>query len=151
MPETSTIRKFIAAVQTGRTNTTKALEMLFTNPGRHRTHTNFGDLSVAGALNKPLAAWAKAVLRALGLSDPELAHIEDWPDTEKEEVRKALVVAIQADRNVRFLWELHDVAGSDNRVTNVDGPGDITVTFRSPRANVRLTSTVNLGEIIVDV
>ena len=151
MPEMSTIKKFVAAIQTGRTNTTRALEQLFANPGRHGSNPNFPQLNTPNALNRPLAAWVQSELRAVGLTEPEIAHVDGWPDAEKEQVRQALVAAIQANRSVRFLWALHDGTSSENRIDNLNGTGDVVITFRSPRLNVRLTSTVNLGEIIVDV
>lgn len=38
MPPNSTVKQVVQALQDRQTNTTKALDQLFANPGRHRSH-----------------------------------------------------------------------------------------------------------------
>ena len=137
MPQTSTPRQFAKAIQERRSNTTKELKKLFTPADKHKGTTVLTNLKKTNALKRPLQAWAKNKLSAL--SPLELQHIDDWPDNpDKEDVRKALVDAIQNSRTVQFFWELHGIAGK-NEFTVIEDPdmtGGITITFRSPRRNV---------------
>ncbi len=147
MPPGTTIKKFVDALKTRKTVINSALDQLFTESRRHEAY--LAELSNPDALNSPVPDWAKAELRKVGLGDVEFAHMNRWPDTHKEAMRKAIVTAIQTNRHVRFFWELH--AGPDN-VTDVQdqGTGDITVTFRSPLSKVKV-SMATFGEITVDV
>ncbi|MCH8995276.1 MAG: hypothetical protein IH959_09985 [Chloroflexi bacterium] len=137
MPQTSTPRQFAKAIQERRSKTTKELKKLFTPADKHKGTTALTNLKKTNALKRPLQAWAKNKLSAL--SPLELQHIDDWPDNpDKEDVRKALVDAIQNSRTVQFFWELHGIAGK-NEFTVIEDPdmtGGITITFRSPRRNV---------------
>ncbi len=140
MPEESTIKKFVNAIQTGRTHTTKALDSV-------DFHPHLGALGTPNVVDT-LPDWARAALQPT-LSDAELDHIDSWPNDQKELVRRAVVTATQANRKVQFFWELHS---GPNEATDIrdDGKGEITVTFRSPRSKVRV-STATFGDISVDV
>lgn len=149
MPTGSTPRELARAIETRSTKTTRALKKLFTNPARLRGTADFNRFRQNNALNAVLDAnnkrqlpnWARNRLSADSptLSALELQHIGEWPDGQKNDVRRALVDAIQNSRTVKFFWELHDVAGQDE-LTLIDDPdstGGITITFRSPRRNVQ--------------
>lgn len=147
MPPGTTIKKFVEALQTKKTIINSRLDELCTDSRRHEAC--LANLNKPGALNRPLAGWAKEELRTVGLGEVEFAHIDRWPDEHKEEVRKALVTAVETSRNVRFFWELY--GGADN-VTDVrdGGTGDITVTFRSPQSRIRVSRTT-FGDLKVEV
>ena len=142
MPSGSTPREFARAIQTRRTKTTRALDRIFTNPGRHSTHANFAQLRIAHVLNT-LPAWARA--RLPNLSPLELVHIDSWPNDQKNRVRASLVTAIQSNRKVRFFWELHSGLTEVTVIDDPDPQGGITIIFRSPRSKVRG------GSVTVDV
>jgi hypothetical protein len=147
MPEMTNLRKFITSLQTKQTDTTKTLTTLFSKPGRHQTHAHIRDLRTTGALDT-LPDWARAELGSL--SAGELDHINQWPSLQKESIRQSLVKAIDSNRNVLFRWELYGGAAEATDIQD-SGAGDIVIMFRSPQSRVKLTSTVNLGEITTDV
>jgi len=145
----TSIRKFITSLQTRQTDTTEALTRWFVNPGRHQTHAVTGQLRTANGLNA-LPSLARTELGNLGLTAGELDHIDQWPNDQKESIRQALVRAIDGNRNVLFYWELHGGAGEATDIQD-SGAGDIVITFRSPQRKVRISSTLNLGDIATDV
>src|SRR2546426_10801189 len=106
MPPYSTLKTFVQALQTGRTNITECLERYFNNFPAVSGHPHFADLQQPGAVDRPMPAWARQVLRGAGMSDAEVSHIDRWPDGEKEKVRAAVVDAVQNTRRMRFAWEL---------------------------------------------
>ena len=141
MPPTSTIQTFINALRTGQTRTTRGLDELFASPaalGGSLKTDEAALLRSPGGL-EPLAGWMRD--RLAGVSDPltgpELDHIDEWPAIQKERVRQALVRAIDDDVTVRFSWEIYSGAGPDTAIVD-HGAAGIFVTFRSPRARVRL-------------
>ncbi len=145
MPPKSSIQTFIDAVNTGQTNTTRALEVIGTNLAAYSGFA--AALATPGALKADpstglLPAWAGAVLSgvgvgALALTPAELLHIGAWPDAEKEKVRAALYQAMQAGNAVHFSWQLYPGADSISHVDNLPG-GDFKVTFLSPQSKVRV-------------
>lgn len=148
MPESSPPRKFIESLRTGRTDTTKALDQAFTSPGSIATDPAYAELWAevqrknglhVGTNRDHLPPQAKAVLRAAGLKKRELDHIGEWPPKQKELVRKRLVNAINTNRRIHFIWQLH---GGDKEDTDFkdDGVGDITITFHSPQKNVSINA-----------
>ncbi len=151
MPEMSSAMAFVTALKTRRTNSTKALDVLFAKDPVSETHPqfvnpNFAKLQDVHALSSGLGGtlppWAKEELLAVGLSLPEIDHVGQWPVAQRETVREALVKVIEDNKPVEFFWDLHDGAVEDTAVS-----GD-TITFLSPRANVRVLGPDN---IIVDV
>ena len=158
MPVSSTPKEFVNALSERRSRTTKALDALFRNPKRLQGHLQ--DLQKTGYLAGPLAKWVRADLTANGVKKPrEFTHINQWPKVQKENVRKALVHAIQQsikgnNISVKFFWEL---SGRNNEETIIEpkrlpSSGTITITFVSPQKRVRVSSAVEtFGEIIVDV
>jgi hypothetical protein len=147
MPPGTRLRTFIEAIQTGTTRTTRALDVFFTDPGRHQNHPHRNDFKTPGAFNM-LPQWARTGLRA-ALSDLELAHIDSWPDEQKEAVRDAVDKAINDKRRaVHFFWLPSTLAAETTEIIDPDGAGDITIKFFSPRQMIRV---VGNDEVTVDV
>ena len=156
MPETSSARSFVRAIQTRSTNTTRTLERLFlknpsgdTHPLTQSPHIDL--LTQNGALssgaNGALPTWAKNDLVSAGLTaGPEIDHIDDWPADQREEVRSKMVLAIENNLSIRFSWELHD--GNDEITDTGELGDDLSITFRSPKWKVRVVGPDN---IVVDV
>lgn len=147
MPEMSTIKQFVLAVQTGQTNTTRALTAMFVRPGHYTGDPNWQAFQQAYALNT-LPGWLRTMLKNNNLSDGEVDHINEWPNEEKEQVRQALVEAIQQNRSAVFSWQLYDGSVSANAIEGVGGAREIKIAFKSPRANVR-SSALTYGDISV--
>ena len=149
MPPYSTLRTFITSLQTGRTNITESLERLMSDHGALKQHPHFQDLRQGGAADSPMPVWARAALRASGMSKDEVDHIDRWPDPQKDAVRGALVTAVDGARAVHFLWELYDGNDAETEVRDPDASGGITIIFRSPRSGVQLTPSI--GWVHVEV
>jgi hypothetical protein len=151
MPPTTSVRTFIRALQTGRTRITAALDDLLSHSGL-ADNDFFDAFSQPGALNGDLPDYLREAMMKRGLSEEEVLHMSHWPDDQKELLRQALVVAINDARTVRFEWELHSGADSDNPIHSAED-GDMKVTFRSPRSQLRLAATGSVEEydITVDV
>ncbi|MCH8994639.1 MAG: hypothetical protein IH959_06675 [Chloroflexi bacterium] len=148
MPQTSTVKEFVTALQTRESKTTKALTMYFTKSGRHSGR--LPELRRRGALNA-LPRWARNDLKKLGLENRHLIHINQWPGTQKEKLREALVLAIESNRSIHFFWELHGGRREETEI-NVPKTGTISVVFRSPQGNVRVsTAPATFGHIMTDV
>lgn len=148
MPPYSTLKTFVTSLKTGRTNITESLDRLMTNPGRHLTHAHFADLQVENAFNAPLPGWARTALRSSGMTEPEIDHIDVWPDVQKEAVRQKMVAAIESDRPIRFRWELYGGDAPVNEAGEDQETGATVIVFRSPGNGVKL-SPLNIGLIRV--
>lgn len=147
MPEITAIPKFLESVRTGETDTTKALDNLFKNVAGRRqalmTHADMAHLRKAHSLRRSPpsgvpAGWWRAHLPTL--QPLELTHLDDWPETLKENVRVKLVDAINNGRAIKFLWELCDGNAEQTDIKDPGPPRRITVTFRSPRSKMRVTA-----------
>lgn len=144
MPIASSTREFVDALKTGKTNICKILDGIFTHPGRHQQNADAAPIltwfSRASALDQPLpnSPSVRSYLRAQGMSNAEMAHINSWPRSHKRLVRAALSTAIRRDRNVQFFWELYSGANEDTDIHVPGGTTDIIITFRSPRSKVRM-------------
>lgn len=145
MPAYSTLRTFIDSLRTGQTNITRSLDQILSNPGEYRDNEHYDWISQPDALRKPMPGWLRRMLRDAGVSEPEIDHIDRWPNAQKELVRQRIVESIDNDRPMHFRWELHD---GDKPANTVDTDSNV-VTFKSPRAGVHL-SNLNLGAIHVD-
>lgn len=149
MPAYSTIKTFVKAIQSGRTNITLTLDKLMANPGGYTTNVNFSVMSTSGALNNPMPEWLRGMLIANGMKPEEADHIDDaWPDAQKELVRQKIESAITSNRPMRFFWELFDGQAPINEFQDPDASGGITVTFKSPRSGV-VVSSLTYGDIKV--
>lgn len=145
MPPFSKIQTFVEALRTGRTNMTESLDRLMTNPSRHQRHPRFSEITSAHALDT-LPAWVRQLLRDHRMTDPEMDHIDAWPNDQKELVRQKMVAAVQTGRQVHSWWRLHDGATSVSDIQDPDAAGDITITFRSPRQGLKVSN----GDIKVE-
>ena len=158
MPPYTTIKTFMDALMTGRTNTTKALDALLQR-NLQADQEDWARLQQPHSLDKPGSAkipegiepgWWKDYLREKvlpTLSKGELDHIDAWPEEQKEQVRATIVAAKSDSRTVHFFWELH---GGKKEDTQIDVPahGDITITFRNPRDRLEV-SGLTWGDIKV--
>ena len=155
MPSATGMRTFLRAIRTGKTRTTKALEELV----RARNPALINRLRASPRALNGLPAWLRAALvnqgaanPALDLSDEEFNHIRHWPNSEKRKVRNWIDTAIGPPaRNVHIRWKLHAGNASDNDVDNLPGPGDITITFRSPESRVRARGGPRPDDVTITV
>ena len=146
MPPYSTIRTFVEALQTGRTNITRALDELLENPGSKQNDPDFPHMRSEGALNG-MPGWLRGRLTPR-LRPPEIDHIGRWPDAQKEKARREIVTSINDDRHTTFEWEVY--AGPTPSVEVRPGPsGGVVIVFRSPRAGLRLVEPSS-GEVVVE-
>ena len=149
MPPKSSPKDFTDALVERRSRTTKALDK-FVRLRRLKNHPHIADLKTPGHLSKPLSKWIRDELGGLGVKKPmEFTHINQWPKAQKEEIRKALVHAIDRGLKIDFFWALWDEKkeGTIIEPKRLPSKGKITITFYSPRRNVRTSA----GQIIVDV
>jgi hypothetical protein len=156
MPIASSIQELIGALRDRKTNITRALDDLFGNQvalDKLKALPNWSShpFRTADALgNQPgdsLPPWAKDELKAAPgstglvthpLSDDEIAHVENWPPQQKENLRAALDTAIQNGPPLQFYWELHGGA-SEQMDDSVAGQ----VIFRTPQKNVSASGWFN--------
>lgn len=146
MPTYSTLRSFVKAITTGDTNITKTLERLSNDDAKRKKYAT--DLDAPHLAVGQLPGWLRNEMVQTGMSQPEVDHVERWPDRQKEIARAQIVAAISGVRPIRFSWELYD--GNDP-ITEVrrDTDGEVRLVFRSPRKGVKL-SLVNLGGVTVE-
>src|SRR3990172_8925144 len=140
MPPGTRMLTFLAAPLRRQTEITRALDSLFADPRAVRNNPDSPNLQVDNALDR-LQEWTKGPLRSRGLGDQHFMHIDRWPRRLKEDVRKALVRAIDpnANRPVVFFWELYDGADpNDDEQTVIDETvTPVRITFRTPIRRVR--------------
>ena len=149
MPPYSSIRTFIDALSSGETNITRCFEKVTNDSAKRQAHAQA--LAGVGVLNGPhLPSWLQNELIQSGMKQVELDHIERWPDSQKEVARVQVVAALTESRPIHFGWELYDGADPLCEVRR-DANQDVSVVFRSPRIGLKLVSSVNLGEVTVEV
>ncbi|MCI0777731.1 MAG: hypothetical protein J4N95_06090 [Chloroflexi bacterium] len=149
MPVSSTPKEFTDAINERRSRTTKALDK-FIRLRSLKNHPHIADLRTPGYLNKTLPKWIRDELGGLGVKKTiEFTHMNQWPRAQKEEVRKALVHAIDHGLRIDFFWALWNEKkeGTVIEPKRLPKKGKITITFYSPNKNVRTVA----GQIIVDV
>ena len=159
MPITSTTKQFVDGLKERRSATTKALDALFRTP--KKLAGRLPDLQKPGYLAGPLPKWIRDDLKAHGAKKQrEITHIDEWPKGQKEDVRKALVHAIEkSDKGnsirVRFFWVLSGLINKEETIIEpkrLPNTGTITITFVSPQKRVRVsTAAETFGHIFVDV
>ena len=142
MPEYSTVRDFVAALQSGMTNTTKVLQHLWDNRNDPAVFppnvlANLGTYSL-----HPLAPDLEQLFRNAGMKPGEILHLNHWPDAEKQKMRGALLGA--GNQTVRFFWELHRGDDEETEVTPAPG-GGVDIYFRSPRKRLALSAGPTFG------
>lgn len=154
MPIKCTPKEFTDALSERRSRTTKALDK-FIRQRSLKNHPHLDDLRKRGHLNRPMPRWIRHELAELGVKHPlEFRHINEWPNAQKEEVRKALVHAIDRNLKIDFFWALWDQRreGTIIEPKRLPRSGKIKITFYSPQRNVRTsTAKETFGHIIVDV
>jgi hypothetical protein len=143
MPAGTSWATFNQARKTGITKTTKALEAL-------NAEKPAALVTLAGQTNgfRDLPNAVKTALQGKGLSALEIDHMKKWPNGQKEDVRKALVNAMNSGPGhaVLFRWKLHD---GTREITVVDTGANLTaITFYSPWSKVR---PVRADDVAVDV
>ncbi len=144
MPSGTPIRAFIKDLQTRKSEIARKLDLCS------------ADAACRAKILPAIQAWDPAnpppdiVIDALGLKPKEVEHINKWNTGQKNSVRNAAVTAINATRGIEFFWELYDDSASGTAINDPGGAAKITVTFLSPRANVK-TSGPTLGQIKVDI
>ena len=152
MPELSNIDTFVAAVNSRQTKITRAVKRLWDERSTVADATALVPLIAAGTLAMvPLGSPLAAALKARGLTDDEIKHIDKWPPAEKNKVQTALQTALAgtAVPNVLFFWELHSGNASQTVVTSAPASTDVHIIFQSPTKNVR-KGLATLGQIFVD-
>ena len=149
MPVASSIQELIDALRTRKTNITRALDDLFGSQqalDALKNHTHRTDLSTPNVLGSnpgdSLPSWAIDELKGApqssglvthALSDDEIAHIQNWPPSQKNNLAAALDAAITNGQPLQFYWELH---GGNSEAMDTSVPGQVI--FRSPQKNVGL-------------
>ena len=93
MPPNGTLRSFINALTSGQTNITRCLERLANDPARRQKYA--ADINAPHAAVGQLPGWLRNEMVQAGMSQPEVDHVERWPDAEKEKVRRQIVEAIR--------------------------------------------------------
>jgi hypothetical protein len=146
MPVYSTLRSFVNAIRSGDTNITQCLERLANDRAKRAQYAT--DIHALHAGVGQLPGWLRNEMVQAGMSQPEVDHVERWPDAEKEKVRVQVVEALEQDRNLHFSWELF---AGDDPVSEVrrDPNQDVRVVFLSPRKGVIL-SALNHGDVKVE-
>ena len=135
MPPMSSLRTFIAALKSGETRTTKALQRAVARRRGAKGQALIAALKHKGALNAPLQA---PIRGAIGLPDVFIERcIDDWPDVQKEQARRAMVTAINKGQQVRFRWGLKAGPGFDATIRR--GASSVTITALSPRSTLRIS------------
>jgi len=147
MPVASSIQELIDALRTRKTNITRALDELFGSQealDKLKIHGHRNDLSTPNVLGSnpgdPLPSWAIDELRGAPqssglvthtLSGSEIAHIQNWPPSHKNNLAAVLEAAIANGPPLQFYWELY---GGDSEAMDTSVPGQVI--FRSPQKNV---------------
>lgn len=138
MPPMSSLRTFIAALKTGETRTTKALEGVASRRRGAVAEELLAALSHRGALNAPLPAPFRQAIKKTPLPERFIDRcIDAWPDAQKEQARRALVRAIHDGRRVRFRWGLTAGRGYETEITRAGNR--VTITALSPRSTLRIS------------
>jgi len=149
MPVASSIQELIDALKSRKTNITRALDDLFGSQqalDALKNHLHRPDLKTPNVFGSspgdPLPSWAIDELKGApppqssglvthALSDDEIAHIQDWPPSHKNDLAAAFDAAITSGQPLQFYWELY---GGDSEAMDIGVPGQVI--FRSPQKNV---------------
>jgi hypothetical protein len=138
----STFADFIAARNSGRTNTIEVLEKIFNMFDQN--HQHFGWFSQTRALDNPIPGEVRAFLIEEGLQDVEIDHLDDWPARQKERIRRRVVTnALSSQRRlVQLLWR---VTMLNDEQTEIDEPSTdsndrVVITTSTPWRNIRISA-----------
>lgn len=154
MPDQTDIQKLKESLRTGKTDITRALDRLFTNPDPSAQHLLLGESHfVAMEQGDPdilddLAniPGVDQMLLDRGVSPGEISHCNDWPSDQKKEVRLKLIKAVNSNIPIHFYWELYRGTKEATEIQDPDQVGEITITFRSPWANASGDVIIKVGQ-----
>lgn len=150
MPPYTTLRDFISAVQTGRTNITRVLGELANSDEMKNDAAARADINRQWGFDT-LPDWFRTACAQHGMSQDEITHIGAWPREQKDVVRAQIATAwSQPGATIHFSWEIYDGSDGHSEVRR-DANSEVRVVFRSPRKGVHLDSFFRVGEVKVDV
>lgn len=137
MPPMTSVKTFITALRTGETRTTQALDKAVARRRGVRAEALIGLLGQRDALRTPLQDELRTALRAERLPERYIDHcIDGWPDTQKEQMRRAIARAIKGGHRVRFAWGITPAASYRTEIRRADN-GTVTILALTPRSSLR--------------
>jgi len=143
----SSLRTFIAALQTGETRTTKALDLVVARRHGPKAGALIDLLHKPGALKTPLQGPLRQAVKSAPLPEKYIqVCIDGWPDAQKEKMRCALLIGIRDHRRVRFVWGLTAAPGFHTEIHDT-GAGTVTITALTPRASLRAHADGNVDVV----
>ncbi len=155
MPPNCTWTTFLKAAHDRETDTTKALDKIFGNPGLYGNpeYVQIAGDNYAGILGIPIHV-RSYLASASYLAKEELDHIDQWPAGQREAVRAALANAVRFGQKVKFFWELYHGDHEETDIVPARGgktPRPATITFRTPWSRVRELPAGSAQDVEVDV
>ena len=158
MPPATTIKKFIKAVNDGKSEIAKKLDAS-SNKCSDSSYPNY-----RRDLHEAIDAWdpttsldtAPDLVAALELTAKEVSHIDEWGQGNNRliELRQVALDATQraGPRAMEFFWEMvfDGLNASDQTINPGVAPNPITVTFFTPSQKVK-KGWLTLGEIEVEI
>lgn len=142
----TSVKTFIAALRTGETRTTQALEKAVARRRGARAEALIGLLRQRGALKTPLQKDLRTAIRGTRLPERYIAScVDGWPDAQKEQMRRAIVTAIKGGHRVRFEWGITPAAGYRTEIRRAQS-GTVTILALTPRSSLRASRD---GDIVV--
>jgi hypothetical protein len=147
----SSLRTFIAALRTGETRTTKALDHVVAHRRGTKAAKLIDLLHKPGALKAPLQDPFRQAVKGAPLPEKHVQQcIDGWPDAQKEKIRRALVIGIRDHRRIRFVWGLTPAAGFQTEIRKTGtgaGTGRLTITALTPRSSLRAHDDGNVDVV----
>ena len=74
------------------------------------------------------------------MTPADVAHINDWPNHLKEDLRVRLVNAIASGQAVHFRWKV-STGSTEDQAVKAAASGETTITFQTPESKVRAAAT----------
>jgi hypothetical protein len=142
MPMASTFAEFIAARNTGRTNTVEVLETIFNTITESFEHWDW--FNQIRALDVPIPPNVRTFLLGEGMSDGEIDHLDDWPAAQKERARRKLAAnAVKGGerREVVLAWRV--AFHGDAEAMEIDDPdenGKLVLAAITPWSHIRVSA-----------
>jgi hypothetical protein len=134
----ASLRTFIAALRTGETRTTKALEEVLVRRRGAEAEEVIAALHHRGALKAPLQTPLRRAVKKAPLPDRFIDRcIDAWPDAQKEQARRAMAKAIDDGHRLQFRWGLTAGKGYETEITHAGNR--VTITALSPRSTLRVS------------
>lgn len=172
MPDTTSIKKFINTLRTGKTDITRVLDELFANPNYVRTNSGcapaFNALDSNANSLDPLHPDIEALIRDRLTDLPQdsptaidglIDHINNWydpGDADKTTLRDWLLEAIYDPLNipVHFFWRLDASLKNEKHIRIKNDPlnhNNTSITFYTPEDRVTYEAVTIEGEAQVRV